>query len=643
MNDEQWEVLAEININDNINNEANSIHCLCTRSLVYSRVIQQDDNDFNGILCAPEKAFNRLHVDDREIMETDETLNAQLIEWNEKWEKHWAENGEQIIWKSWIEKYGEYINTSHRLCATENMDEAMINASTAIVISPSSQKENPIVQTPVDDKQNDEFKDTLAIPRCDSTSSSKPPTIGTTDSMTNVTQMTMSSNDFCQSPSRSASITPLTESPCDDDIDIDQIVKVETINEDEADRRWQELWHENFQEQYTQNYTEFISEKQRNRSHSSSVDQDYSLQNDDFDDMTCLGLPLEFGKKTKIRCEFTQPSIEQYLTTDRLRAAFALMGYSFLNNNSLNGESSGTVVYRKRNIQHANNSLIMKKIRMDERCEPTKVESGDEESPIERTEEVEVDEDDDKEVLVTESTSEVQLPRDNKKKKKNRKNKNKRIENIPPEIAADKTMLKYWHKRFSLFSRFDEGIKLDHESWFSVTPEKIAIHTAIRCQSDIIVDAFCGAGGNTIQFAKKCRHVIAIDMDPLKIELAKHNASIYGVRDKIDFVVGDFFQLAEHIRADAVFLSPPWGGPKYINNKDYDIEKHLQPRPATEMMKVARVISKNICLFLPRNTNTHQLAMLAGPGQSVEVEQNFLNNKLSALTAFYGNLIKQKN
>lgn len=42
------------------------------------------------------------------------------------------------------------------------------------------------------------------------------------------------------------------------------------------------------------------------------------------------------------------------------------------------------------------------------------------------------------------------------------------------------------------------------EGWFSVTPEKIAEHIADRCRCDVIVDAFCGVGGNTIQFAFTC-------------------------------------------------------------------------------------------------------------------------------------------
>jgi len=35
--------------------------------------------------------------------------------------------------------------------------------------------------------------------------------------------------------------------------------------------------------------------------------------------------------------------------------------------------------------------------------------------------------------------------------------------------------------------------------------------------------------------------VIAIDIDPVKISCAKHNAKIYGVMDKIEFINGDFF------------------------------------------------------------------------------------------------------
>ena len=114
---------------------------------------------------------------------------------------------------------------------------------------------------------------------------------------------------------------------------------------------------------------------------------------------------------------------------------------------------------------------------------------------------------------------------------------------VPEELAGLPHINKYWAQRYRLFSKYDEGVKLDHESWYSVTPEKIAEHIADRCRCDIIIDGFCGVGGNAIQFAFTCERVIAIDIDPAKIELARHNAAVYGVQDRIEFIVGDFFKV----------------------------------------------------------------------------------------------------
>lgn len=86
------------------------------------------------------------------------------------------------------------------------------------------------------------------------------------------------------------------------------------------------------------------------------------------------------------------------------------------------------------------------------------------------------------------------------------------------------------------------------ESWYSVTPEKIAQHQAERCRSNVIVDAFCGSGGNTIQFAYTCERVIAIDIDPIKIMNARHNARIYGVEDRIEFILADFTKIAPFLK-----------------------------------------------------------------------------------------------
>ncbi|XP_008141555.2 trimethylguanosine synthase [Eptesicus fuscus] len=231
-----------------------------------------------------------------------------------------------------------------------------------------------------------------------------------------------------------------------------------------------------------------------------------------------------------------------------------------------------------------------------------------------------------------------------KKKKKKKKNKNRKVISLPPEIAAVPELAKYWAQRYRLFSRFDDGIKLDKEGWFSVTPEKIAEHIAGRVsqsfECDIVVDAFCGVGGNTIQFALTGKRVIAIDIDPVKIDLARNNAEVYGIADKVEFICGDFLLLAPQLKADVVFLSPPWGGPDYATAETFDIRTMMSP-DGFEIFRLSQKITNNIVYFLPRNADIDQVASLAGPGGQVEIEQNFLNNKLKTITAYFGNLIRK--
>ncbi|MCO5582325.1 hypothetical protein L7F22_036219 [Adiantum nelumboides] len=215
-----------------------------------------------------------------------------------------------------------------------------------------------------------------------------------------------------------------------------------------------------------------------------------------------------------------------------------------------------------------------------------------------------------------------------------------RTENQHADAAASSpTISKYWFQRFHLFSKYELGVQLDEEGWFSVTPEAIAKHQAGRCKGGLIIDAFTGVGGNAIQFALAGYHVVAIENDPKRIEYAHHNAKIYGVANRIDFVLGDFFCVSSSMQADVVFLSPPWGGPDYLNAAVYDILTMLQPKDGATLLRVAHSIAPNIMLFLPRNVDMDQLAEVSKRLWSpciCEVERNFLNGKLKAITAYFG-------
>lgn len=71
-------------------------------------------------------------------------------------------------------------------------------------------------------------------------------------------------------------------------------------------------------------------------------------------------------------------------------------------------------------------------------------------------------------------------------------------------------------------------------------------------------------GTNFHKFLLPCRtQVIAIEISAERLAMAQHNARLYGVDHKIEFICADFFDIAPTLAADGVFLSPPWGGPLY--------------------------------------------------------------------------------
>eukprot|EP00250_Pteridium_aquilinum_P011805 c20315_g1_i1 orf=152-871(+) len=197
-----------------------------------------------------------------------------------------------------------------------------------------------------------------------------------------------------------------------------------------------------------------------------------------------------------------------------------------------------------------------------------------------------------------------------KKKEKRKRKKTVLLPGMIEELSND--LFKFWVRRCSLFSRFDDGVKCDEQGLFSITPEEIAKHQAALCGSGgIVIDAFTGMGGNAIQFASRQNQVIAIDINPTRIKCARHNAKLYGVAQYIDFIVGDFFGLAPFLKADVVFLAPPWGGPDYKKAETYDIETMLQPKDGFSLFSMALLVAPSVVLFLPRTVDMEQLAQLA--------------------------------
>jgi predicted RNA methylase len=105
------------------------------------------------------------------------------------------------------------------------------------------------------------------------------------------------------------------------------------------------------------------------------------------------------------------------------------------------------------------------------------------------------------------------------------------------------------------------GTRDDEIGRMSLTPELLAMRIAGWARGRPIVDAGCGIGGNAIAFARAGCRVLAIEADAGRLELARHNAAVYAVADKIEFVHGDALALVPQRRdPEAIlFVDPPWG------------------------------------------------------------------------------------
>ncbi|KAF7309582.1 Tgs1 protein [Mycena indigotica] len=248
------------------------------------------------------------------------------------------------------------------------------------------------------------------------------------------------------------------------------------------------------------------------------------------------------------------------------------------------------------------------------------------------------------------------------------------------EADVPEHLQKYFAQRTRFFSLYSSppGCLLDEEGWYSITPELIADRIAERCRCDTILDAFCGVGGNAIAFAQTCERgllsqvsisqltiqVIALDISPTRLALARHNAQIYGVADRIEFILADYLAFASSYlsqthkqrKIDVVFLSPPWGGPGYISgdlsspvkpevgtetkHPNYSLAS-IKPINGTELFQLSRRITRNVAYYLPRNTRIDEIgALVVGPPERemVEIEEEWMGSKLKALVCFTGGL-----
>ncbi|KAH3679010.1 hypothetical protein WICPIJ_008751 [Wickerhamomyces pijperi] len=238
----------------------------------------------------------------------------------------------------------------------------------------------------------------------------------------------------------------------------------------------------------------------------------------------------------------------------------------------------------------------------------------------------------------------------------------KKFENQPEKFQLSRNKLekgskKFWNQRYSLFSKFDQGVFMNQELWYSVTPESIAIFLAKfiqACDPEIkcILDVFCGGGGNTIQFARKFDKCIGLDFNQENLYCTENNCYVYGVEQQTELILGDWAHLEDETmeylqqEVDFLFASPPWGGTGYKNKNMFDLD-YLLPLSIRDLLISFFKISKNVCLFLPRNSNLIQLSEitkeLLGPDAYCRVIYTYTEGFIKGLLVFFGDKFMPEN
>lgn len=163
-----------------------------------------------------------------------------------------------------------------------------------------------------------------------------------------------------------------------------------------------------------------------------------------------------------------------------------------------------------------------------------------------------------------------------------------------PLLREDRTV-----RRTRLFSRWEQGIQTDDEGLLSATPEALALDF-VQGLSGRVLDGTCGVGALAIAAARRGCSVVACDLDGPRLEMARHNARIYGV--ELDLRCADVLDILRSDGPfDALILDPPWGG------RDYDrqgMRAQDLPFPLLEALELAPPVVR---LKLPRSFLTQSL------------------------------------
>jgi ubiquinone/menaquinone biosynthesis C-methylase UbiE len=110
---------------------------------------------------------------------------------------------------------------------------------------------------------------------------------------------------------------------------------------------------------------------------------------------------------------------------------------------------------------------------------------------------------------------------------------------------------------------FFEGTEMPTAGWWeALWPDPVSVLVKVGIKSNMdVIDLCSGDGWFTLQIAELARHVVAIEIDPALLEIARHRL-VEGGAGNCNFVLGDAYDITQlwPRPVDFVFLANAFHG-----------------------------------------------------------------------------------
>ncbi|MDV0447800.1 hypothetical protein MsAg5_17150 [Methanosarcinaceae archaeon Ag5] len=178
---------------------------------------------------------------------------------------------------------------------------------------------------------------------------------------------------------------------------------------------------------------------------------------------------------------------------------------------------------------------------------------------------------------------------------------------------------------------FEKKMSSDADGIRFATPEPVAKYRAARLKCNTIADISCGIGGQTIYFAMQCKHVYAVEIDPVKIEFARQNCEKHGLTN-VTFICGnalDSAVIAQIPPVDIIFSDP-------ARPPEEETRKVASLRPGIpDVMDAYAEKCQNFAFEAPPQMPPERIL---ADNFDCEMEYLSLNGQLNRLTLYFGRI-----